>query len=294
MAKAVISSTYDDKYLFYLPLVTWCWNRLGVDVICFLPKPRSTTEMMGITVDSTSTRYTLAHKTCIDNDLKLSIYRFECPEHKEATYSQCSRLYAACLNLQEDEILIISDIDMCLFRLPPYKGGFTVFGSDLVPDKQFPMCYISAEVKYWREALELYVWDNSTPTPDGVKVGYIKSYQEKLDELLGGIEAEHFRGNYWGKDQEESFLRISSAAALVDVNTIPRARPGTQFAEYRIDRDDNNWRSYMNENLIDAHLWRPGYTDENFANIMELMTTMYPNDDFTWLVDYRNEYLKLL
>ncbi len=35
--KAIISTTYDDLYLFYLPITTWAWNKLGVDVICFMP-----------------------------------------------------------------------------------------------------------------------------------------------------------------------------------------------------------------------------------------------------------------
>ena len=39
--KAILSSTYDDKYLWNLPLVTWCWNKLGIDVICFLPEPNN-------------------------------------------------------------------------------------------------------------------------------------------------------------------------------------------------------------------------------------------------------------
>lgn len=75
---------------------------------------------------------------------------------------------------------------------------------------------------------------------------------------------------------------------------IPRARPGTQFAANRVDRDDINWRAYVNDDLVDAHLWRPGYTDENFANIMELLTMKYPNEDFTWLRTYNEQYKNLL
>ena len=36
--KTIISTTYNDNYLFFLPITTWSWNKLGVDVICFMPK----------------------------------------------------------------------------------------------------------------------------------------------------------------------------------------------------------------------------------------------------------------
>lgn len=34
--KAIISTTYSDQYLWYLPLTVWAWNKLGVDVVCFI------------------------------------------------------------------------------------------------------------------------------------------------------------------------------------------------------------------------------------------------------------------
>ena len=265
MAKAVISSTYDSKYLYFLPITTWCWNKLGVDVICFVP-----IEKTGSDYDKIS----LAMEYC--NNYKLSVYQFEAPEHKEATYAQCSRLYAACLDdLPDDEILITSDIDMAVFKIPPYENTMTVLGADLVPDGQYPICFVSAKVVEWWKVMGC----------DG------KTYQQCLDELLGGIEAEHFRGNYWGKDQETLRNRMDDYAVPV---LIPRARPNTQFANHRVDRDDINWRSYVNEDLIDAHLWRDGFTEANFANIMELLKMKFPNESFDWLIDYTNEYRKLV
>lgn len=262
--KAIISSTYDNKYLYFIPICVWAWNKIGVDVFCFAPFSRD--QMNYPTGD-------LVLKTLYDNKLKCEMKWFWAAEHKEATYSQCARLYGACLDLPEDEVLIIGDVDMAVFKVPPYEGGITVFGSDLVPDGQFPMCYASGTVKEWSKAMAL----------DG------KTYQQCLDNLLGEIECEHMRGNYWGKDQQTLWENTKDVAIK-----IPRAKPGTQFAQHRVDRDDVNWRAYVNEELVDAHLWRPGYTDENFANIMELLTMKYPNDDFTWLRTYNEQYKQLL
>lgn len=279
--KAIISSTYDSKYLYFLPIVTYCWNKLGVDVICFMPKqyPESVQ------------KFGLVYDVIEQNSLNCEFWNFDCPEHKEATYAQCSRLYAACLDLPEDEILITSDVDMALFKLPPYVGGFTVFGADLVPDKQYPMCYISAKVKDWRNAFDLYEYETLIQFPKGVSGGVIKSYQKCLDELLGGIEAEHFRGNYWGKDQEEAHNKINLTQGIY---CEPRARPGTQFASNRYDRDDAYILDRLSPDTIDFHMNRPGYESDNFYKILTILNYHYPNDNFDWLCEYREKYLEIL
>lgn len=268
LMRAVISSTFDSKYLFFLPITTFLWNKLGVDVICFLPAMKFKGEQDKI--------YLINHAIMSHCSGLNMQYTFVCPEHKEATYAQCSRLYGACLDLPEDEILCVSDVDMVLFQVPPYVGGFTVFGSDLVPEKQYPMCYISASVKDWRSAFEL----------NG------KMYQHALDELLGHIEAEHFRGNYWGKDQEEAFNKISTSG--IDVNLVPRARPQTQWATKRYDRDDAYILDRLSLDTIDYHLNRPGYEQNNFNIIMTVLKYHYPNEDFSWLEEYRRKYMELL
>jgi len=284
--KSVISTTYDDKYLYFLPIVTWLWNKLNVDVICFMPSGRSTIKknggvLQGVYPDGNQRMY-LINETIKKNNNNLTIRCFNASEHKEATYSQCSRLYGACLDLPEDEVLVLSDIDMALFKNPvPMFGNstdelFKIFGADLVPENQYPICYISAPVKKWRKAFNT----------DGF------TYQQCLDNLLGDIECENMRGNYWSKDQQTAHEVISSFNEIkVGLN---RARLNTQFADHRVDRDDQNWRAYVNDDLIDAHLWRPGYTDENHANIMELIRMKFPNDDFQWLIDYTQKYKELL
>jgi hypothetical protein len=263
--KAVVSTTYSDTYLFFLPIITWCWNKLGVDVICFSPR-----------LDNPNDKANLVGKTLDENNLRCKRYFFDAPEHKQATYAQCSRLYAACLELKPQEYLWTSDIDMAVFKKPEMNEGFTLTGIDLTPDKQFPICYIGAPVGEWRDIFNLHN----------------KSHQQCLDELLGDIECENMRGNYWGKDQEEAYNKISQSMGWVHGRG--RARGDTQFAWDRVDRDDVNWRSYVNDNLLDAHLWRPGFTDDNFFSIIELLMLVYPFENFDWLINYKNEYLKLL
>ena len=261
--KSVISTTFDDTYLFYLPITTWCWNKLGVDVICFMPKIKRGVDSIKIAL-------------ILDNISNIQIERFDCHENKEPTYAQCARIYAAALDLPEDEIMITSDIDMLVFRQPEYKKEqFFVYGHDLTPEGQYPICYLAATVKSWRSAFDI---KNKTP-------------QQCLDVLLGNIECDNMRGNYWCKDQEEVYKNITGN---VMINLIARARPGTQFASNRIDRDDAFWEDRLSPDIVDYHMHRPGYTEENFKKILTVIQYFYPNENLDWMKQYRNKYVKLI
>lgn len=264
--KAVISSTYDNQYIFFLPITVWAWHKLNVDTICFLPYLETIEE---------NKKIDLINDTFIKIGIKPQYVGFTAPEHKKATYAQCSRLYAACLDLPEDEVLISGDIDMLTFKTPEtYKDGFTVWGSDLAPTGQFPMCYLSATVTEWRKAFNL----------NGI------TCQQALDRLLADDECQDYRACRWSVDQEQAFLNISKG----NIYKITRSNGLNQFAQHRVDRTDTNWRAYVNEKLIDAHLWRPSYEEIEFNNLLELLKTKFPEENFEWMVEYKNSYVDLI
>lgn len=269
--KVVISSTYDDLYLFFLPIVAWSWNKIGVDVVCMLPHLNSA---------ENNAKIDLILSQKVNKVLNIEWRSFEAPEHKLATYAQCSRLYASALEeLAENETLITGDIDMAVFNGEYFNqannGQINVFGADLVPPSQYPICYISMPVKTWREVMWI--------TP-GVPI------QKYLDQLLAHLECEHFKGNYWAKDQETVYNYLTAQAWPIIKHF--RAKHPHSFATRRADRD--GWPDAPPPDIIDAHLPRPGYTDENFAKIIKLFQDIYPNEDFAWMIQYRNEYLKTL
>ena len=274
MAKAVISSTYDDNYFYFIPLVAWLWNRLGVDVICFVPEHsgryfKGTSEQ----IEERKKRYYFITQFCEQHGLNVNFYKFKSPEHKEATYAQCSRLYGACLDLPEDEVLITSDVDMAVFKLPSYNGVMTVTGYDLVPDGQQPMCYVVGKAKEWREAFDL----------NGL------TYQQALDRLLGEDECQDYRACRWSVDQEQ----LANGVKKVSHSLVRRSNGQNQFAQNRIDRDDSFWEDRLNLDIFDAHLWR-GVSDDNYNKIIKLLTFMYKGCNFDWLTKYHQEYIKLL
>jgi len=219
----------------------------------------------------------LIRDTIQKNNLRCELHYFNAPENKKATYSQCSRLYAACLDLSEDEYLISSDVDMCLFKLPISDiiwDKFQILGSDLVPKGQYPVCYCGATVKLWRDTFNL----------NG------KTYQQCLDNLLAGDNCEDYRANRWSVDQEQLYLNVSKT----DRFELPRSNGQNQFATKRYDRDDAYLLERLSPDTIDIHMTRPGYEENNFDVIMQVLKYHYPNDDLQWMVDYCEQYKKLL
>lgn len=296
--KAILSSTYNDIYLFNLPIVAWAWERLGVGIIWFRPKVHYGYSPEEASVDLRKLR--LMDMTVL-RTLRLSdvqFYEFDCSPEKAATYAQVSRLFGCCLDLPEDEILVTSDIDMMVLKKSPMTGDIslqysqvkdetdvkyiTVLGADLVPEGQYPMCYVTGRVGDWRKLM-------------GAKG---KSYQECLDEQLASLEAEHFRGNYWSRDQELLWKAVNrnKSVGYNDPHTIlvNRARPGTQFAENRLDRDDAYILDRLSPDIVDYHMHRPLWEPANFEKLMTIMTYFWPDEDFTWVRDYREKYIALL
>ena len=264
--KAILSSTFDPKYFFLLPITTWSWNRLGVGVECIVPD---------VAIPD-SAQFVL--DTLKDIKSYIRFTTFKSTENQQATYAQCSRLFGGTLDLDDDEELIVGDVDMAMLSIPEggLNGEFTIYGHDLVPEGQFPMCYISALKKDWAETF------------------HVEPYrlQDHLDDLLGDIDCGNMRGNYWAKDQETAYQWINNGENTISL--VNRAKPGTQFATKRLDRDDAFILERDIFDVIDFHMPRPGFEDANFNIILTILQKKYPFDDFSWMVQYRNEYIKLL
>jgi len=266
--KAILSSTSDDIYLYNLPIVAWAWKQLRAEVICFSPREMGSKEIFVI-------------QTAAAHAPGLRSVGFECPADKAATYAQVSRLMAGALyDLPYNELLIVSDIDMIAFSpllslIEP--GRFNIIGVDLVPENQLPMCFLAGRTHQWQEVMKV----------DG------RTYQDCLDELLGPIECQNFRANQWSFDQDTIFKYIQNSPKTL-IWPVERARPGTQFANHRLDRDDQFLLDRLSPDIIDFHLPRPLWTDANHEILMTVLKYYWPNEDFGWWERYREQYMELM
>ena len=268
---AVISTDYNDKYLWYLPLTVWAWNKIGYNVICFMPYKNTGNTFMHVSRTLTE----------LPKGFNNVIYNFEAEEHKAATYCQVSRLLACCIeDLSMQEQLVVSDIDMLFlskdYIKPASFGIIDIYGADLTPNNQFPMCYLSATVQSWRALLK----EKNT-------------YQQYLDEIVGSIECQDFRGCQWSLDQD-LIHRLITNSETVDYVGHNRTNGQNQFSTKRYDRDDAYILERLNPDTIDYHMNRPGYEDKNFETILTILKYHYPLEDFTWLEIYNQKYKQLL
>lgn len=273
--KAILSCTDNMIYSFFMPLAFYSWKKIGVDPICFCPETISKSMELAIETADQVAGFPGAP----------AFPTLNIAPDREVTYFQCARLFGAALSLPDDEYLITSDIDMAVFGnvfKPSFETGFVIYGKDLVPPKQYPICYILAQAKHWRKAFEINTKKISTER------WICKHPKFHLEMMLGYIQCENMRGNYWAKDQEEAYNKIK--ASKIPTFLFNRSNGRNQFATQRMDRD--GWE--LNTGIIDAHLPRPGFIPENFAKIKDLFHAMYPDDDLTWMVEYHEKFLKLI
>lgn len=261
----VHSCTDNPLYSFYIPIVAYAWRKLGVIYpFFFLPKEKSKSMQLAM-----------------DYSGSISWWDLDYAADRQPTYFQCARLFpltTAYLN-KEDHYFIISDIDMIAFKplidaieSKLTTDNFVIAGADLTPESQYPMCYAAATVKTWE------------------KVFGTATTEQALSKLLDEIKVDNMRGNFWCKDQETLKNTVDNSG--VEIVKIDRRISNTQrTARNRADRDGRN---FENNGLWDAHLKRPGYSEENFKTILSLLKEQYPQDNFDWLIEYRNKFVELL
>lgn len=274
--KAVLSFTADPLYSFFVPIVVKTWNMLGVNCMIFYPRSMYKDKRLEVIKQYSSSVW------------RNFFFPFDCEPKREPTYSQVSRLFGAAeVHMDLNERLITTDADMAVFSNIFLQDPMEilVIGGDLVDGYQLPMCYVSMPVWKWRTVMKIEAPLN----------GQIKSYQKYLEEIIDKIEGQNVRGEQWCLDQFLVTRAIRDSGLKFKI--VERAKSLQQrVATNRADRD--YWYNIDYENLIDAHLPRPGYEISNWNKICDLFFQMQLKKgvDFniSWMNEYRNEFLKTL
>jgi len=262
---AVLSATEHDFYAMPLPFAVYSWNKLpmGFSCIVFVPK-------------GNNPKIDLAKKYCHSSTV---FYEFDAEEKRIPTFSQVSRIFGAATEmaqLQLNTLMITGDSDLCVFSDFFQKmddGCIHVVGHDLTPDDQYPMCFIGMPVYEWGVVMEIN-----------------KSYQSHIADLINPIEGLNIRGEQWSYDQWKIKKQLDKSGKNIIFH---KRSDGTNcFAKNRADRD--SWQNFNPYDIIDAHLPRPLTDEANFNKVYELFKIKYPTDNLDWMVEYYNEYKKLL
>jgi hypothetical protein len=189
-------------------------------------------------------------------------------QYESSTISQVARLYGACV---VDGLLMTSDIDMLPLSdyWKPDESKVTTYGRDLT-DYHYPICYISMGSPSWREVMN-------------------------INSNLYGVHLRRdmrVQKNQWVLDQDiitEKLLEYGEDKIThIDRGTDKR----TGYPIGRVDR--SNW--HLNHTtLIDAHLPHDILTnDESYKKVCDLLVHVWPKEDFTWYLNYHEQFKKLL
>lgn len=269
MKKAVVIATDENPdYLFYIPIINKYWQVLGWDVIyrtklCLTPLHKFVYDSLLYEVDLK-----------LDNERSPLLFN---NLYKTVTIYQSIRLYAANYFSNYD-YLMVSDADMLplISYWNPDYDNITSYGRDLT-DYHYPMCYIGMNVGNWRKVMEL-TGNTMLDMKRDLDV-YPKAKSDKFED-------------YWCTDQDI----ITERLANFEVTRIDRGvDPNTGYPKGRIDR--SAWdKSLLQKERIDAHLFRKGWEEQNFQKILKLIIECFnpSSEEITWLMEYRDNFIKLL
>jgi|SRR5690348_7920340 len=263
MKKHVVFSynSQNPDYAYFAPLAAKLWGYFGWTPV--------------IVIVGAATKYGNDIVNVIRKyDRSTFIMCHELEEYRSATIAQISRLYAA---RYIDGLIMTADVDMLPLsnywhaQLQP-----TVYGYDLTGHKEFPICYVSMISEKWREVMKI---DDSKSIEDFIK--------RDLDSMPNAKSEDFYK--WWGVDQQLITERLKPYNPV----QILRGQYPNGYARGRVDR--GNWTLSL-DSFIDCHMFHQVYhkgREQYFDKTMELLTSLFPEENWDWFVTYTNEFRKL-
>lgn len=183
------------------------------------------------------------------------------------------------LRTRDDDVIMTCDMDMWPLCRDWFEQGYdytmNVLGSNAMIhlDRYYPICYQKATVRIWERFIDLVHPDFMQAAFDLCRAKWSTGHPE-----------------FWN---DEACLSDLYKRMRVPLNLIPRPGARAGMMAGRVDR--SRWCYYgpSEPGLIDAHLMRPGYSDENWPKLEALVRDFLPDwvDRFN---DYRNQYRAMI
>jgi hypothetical protein len=271
--RVVLSSDANPAYAFYVPLTALMWREVGGYhplVLSLGPLPR-------IVIERTT--------EIIRNTDIVEVVKPDCCGMQAAT--QLVRLLAYLApGVEPDDWLLMGDVDAWPLLAEPFqrplKEAHLMYDASTqldIPGKTtpaYPMGYIAARASLWS------TWMRVTATT--LREGLEMLFLTEPVLTAGGVNA----------DEALITSRIKAWHGHPDrCELVPRSGFPCRG---RIDRAawPANVRKYIHNDSappIDAHLLRPGWTDENWPRIRPLLELYLSPKWLAWCDDYRAEWV---
>jgi hypothetical protein len=206
----VMSTTFDDNYTFYMPMVVHAWRRINIEPILVLIYDNAKFKHK----KNTSSHQTLSY---LKNQLNLNILNLTVNANYSIVISQVIRMFIGIFPkhiIDDDKAFVMtSDSDLTPFNIDYYrvnmdrvKETITVWNAYCCSQFQFidgktyrmyPMGHIGMTKKNWRQAIELEEEEQSGNLDGDLvlkKLFQIYGKEFKQDPGKGG--------NSWYADQQ--------------------------------------------------------------------------------------------
>jgi hypothetical protein len=258
MQKYVISSSDANlKYCYYLPIVAVMWQRIGYTSLSL---------MLGDRKEWAKTPLTKYIYEKTDEVSKIiTLKRIE--GFQDSTIVQVARLFVAGEPFPEDDYLLTWDVDALplnpsWFTQQDFNYDFNSFGGDWSSDL-YCLWPQGARVKQWRILMGIFESDINN------------EMALAIDPLKDG----------WCYDESLLTERLSDYQGKIQI--IPRWPNGRIIG--RLDRYD--WQFHGQTDLIDCHLFRPGY--EHWDKLEPVFKAYCGNADYDYIKKYTEDFLNL-
>jgi len=267
--RVVISADGNPAFAFYLPITALMWREVG----CLQPLVIMLGAIPPLVVDRTF--------AIVPPGDALMMTAPRCCGLAAA--SQLVRLLAYLApSVHPDDYLLIGDVDAWPLQAaafaPPPDDLFLMYDTSTQLDRPgistpaYPMGYIGAQARLWREFM-------------------------RVDEATLGLGLERLFAS-------DPILARSPEGLNCDESLITariKAWPGHPGRCRMIPRDGFPIRGRIDRaawpadpsaaGMIDAHLVRPGYSDENWPRVRPLLAQTLSPASLAWCDDYRAEWL---
>lgn len=269
MKKYIVLSVNDNPdYLYYVPLVMQAWINLSWEPLVLYNGDKYDEQ-----TPVAKLAFSIHSQRMIWPILVQGNYRSD-------TVTQVSRLYAGGHFLYPSDVyLMTGDIDM--LPLSDYwKPDFTkitCYGHDLTGRGHYPICYIGMTNRKWRQVMEY----SGGTIGEQIEKGLIGQPQARSKDFY----------KYWFTDQDIVTQKLQPYKN--EIVSIDRGQYPNGFAVGRVDR--GAW-SLNHSQFIDCHMFQQLYHKGNrdkFDKTMELLTSIWPDEDFGWFLKYTDEFRKL-
>lgn len=252
----VISVNENPEYIFYIPLVTWAWKKLGWIPIVQIVN-------------------TIRTPLIIKDEITMNFNQQA--GYRSETVAQMARLYAACGNFEMNDYIMTSDVDMLplsdYWKFDPDK--ITVWGHDLTGYQHMPICYIGMKVSRWIEVMGL------------TSTNYNHMLQRDLDSMPNAKSEDQVKR--WVVDQDLITERIN--AVQFEKEFIHR---GVYENGYPIGRVDRSAWTLKHDTFIDCHMPRVLNASMEKAKLLNLILKVWPEEDFRWFDKYSEQFSSLI